>query len=53
MAVQVCRWFARCVRPAFAHVEHPILGPVPTCRECIARMGLADRIVSPEGSVQA
>lgn len=33
----VCEWFARCTNSTLLAVEHPILGPVPTCARC-ARM---------------
>lgn len=32
--VDVCRWFARCGRPAAGTTSHPVLGEVPTCDRC-------------------
>lgn len=49
-SAQLCEWFARCDRPAAALVAHPALPPVPACRDCIDRMGLADRILTTIGS---
>lgn len=40
-----CEWFLGCRRKAVALVAHP-RKPVPTCQECIDRMGLRDRIVA-------
>lgn len=33
----LCMWFANCERRAIVSVSHPILGEVPTCRQCAAR----------------
>jgi hypothetical protein len=33
---QMCEWFLLCDRPATVFVEHPIIGPVPTCAKCAA-----------------
>jgi hypothetical protein len=41
--VPVCAWFAACVRPAVYRVAHPVLGEVPTCAECVCRLGMHDR----------
>ena len=30
----VCGWFALCLNTADGYVPHPVLGPVPTCRDC-------------------
>jgi hypothetical protein len=35
----VCRWFAKCTRPAPQQVEHPTLGWVNICDECLAWLG--------------
>ena len=35
----VCGQFALCDRIADGYVEHPVLGPVPTCRRCAAKSG--------------
>lgn len=35
-----CEWFARCTRTAAGFVAHPIIGPVPTCAECAAKLDL-------------
>ena len=42
-----CEWFALCVRPAIGTLAHPILGPVPICRECSLRPELSTRPVVP------
>lgn len=36
----MCEWFALCTRPADGVVAHPILGDVPTCARCAAKLGL-------------
>ena len=36
----VCEWYARCTHAAVGVVEHPILGPVPTCARCAAKHDL-------------
>lgn len=36
----MCEWFLLCVRPAAGVVAHPVLGDVPTCRECADRLEL-------------
>lgn len=33
-----CGWFALCERPATTTRPHPILGDVPTCDRCAARV---------------
>jgi len=38
MAKLICRWFALCRREAVATEHHPILGEVPICRECAAKV---------------
>ena len=40
-----CEWFLGCRHKAVALVAHP-RKPVPTCQECIDRMGLRDKIVA-------
>lgn len=32
-----CEWFALCENPATGTIDHPILGPVPTCDRCAAK----------------
>ncbi len=29
-----CQWFALCTNEAVTYVEHPVIGPVPTCQRC-------------------
>lgn len=29
-----CQWYLLCDHAAVGHVEHPVLGRVPTCRRC-------------------
>lgn len=38
-----CNWFALCPNQADGYVEHPVLGKVPTCRDCAERFELALR----------
>ena len=40
MSSQLCEWFALCDRPADGVVSHPILGWVPTCQRCAAKLDL-------------
>lgn len=35
-----CEWFLLCTNPAAGFVEHPTLGPVPTCTRCATRFDL-------------
>ena len=35
---QLCAWFALCVRRATATRAHPILGAVPICTRCDAKV---------------
>jgi len=35
-----CQWFVTCGNLATAHVEHPVLGKVPTCARCAAKAAL-------------
>lgn len=37
--VQLCEWFALCVREAVTARPHPLLGPVPICALCDAKIG--------------
>lgn len=32
--VQLCEWFALCLKPATGTTPHPILVEVPTCDDC-------------------
>lgn len=34
----MCEWFALCIRKATTTRRHPILGDVPICAECDAKM---------------
>lgn len=36
----ICEWFARCENVADGVVSHPILGLVPTCSRCAAKLDL-------------
>lgn len=31
---QLCEWYAMCANVATLDVDHPILGPMPTCTRC-------------------
>lgn len=33
-----CAWFALCENPATTTEPHPILGPVPICQRCAAKL---------------
>lgn len=35
---QLCAWFALCARRATATRDHPVLGAVPICRQCDAKV---------------
>jgi hypothetical protein len=35
---EVCQWFALCDHPATQTRKHPILGNVPICDRCEAKM---------------
>jgi hypothetical protein len=37
---QLCEWFALCTNQAAGVVEHPVLGQVPTCQRCAAKLSL-------------
>ena len=39
----MCEWFALCDHPATLLVAHPILGDVPTCERCVAKLDLTPR----------
>jgi hypothetical protein len=48
-----CQWFALCDHEATVQVRHPVLGLVPTCDRCVARMGLqADVVADPAEASQ-
>jgi hypothetical protein len=34
----VCQWFALCTNNATTALPHPVLGSVPTCDHCAARV---------------
>lgn len=36
-----CQWFALCDNQATTTVAHPVLGDVPICARCLARLGIA------------
>lgn len=38
--MQFCEWFVKCIREAAGVVHHPVIGNVPTCRECADLLGL-------------
>lgn len=40
-----CQWFALCDHLATAQVRHPVLGLVPTCDRCVAKLGLTPESV--------
>lgn len=43
---RACELFLTCMRPAVHMVRHPILRDlVPTCTECVERLGLSDRVI--------
>ena len=38
-----CKWFMHCDNPAIARRSHPILGAVPICKRCKARIERIDK----------
>lgn len=38
MTAILCQWFALCIRAATTTREHPVLGAVPICSECDAKI---------------
>jgi hypothetical protein len=38
MTALLCMWFAYCTRTATTMRQHPVLGRVPICAECDAKM---------------
>jgi hypothetical protein len=38
-----CRWFLRCDRPAASTLPHPVLGAVPVCAVCLAKVARLSR----------
>jgi hypothetical protein len=42
--VYVCQWFALCTNLTDQCVSHPVLGDVPTCERCAAKLGLNRRL---------
>lgn len=47
----VCGWFALCGRPTDKAAAHPVLGIVPICSYCAARLGIVPeyQIDHPDG----
>ena len=35
-----CEWFALCDNPTSEAADHPVLGPVPICERCAAKLGI-------------
>lgn len=35
---ELCKWFALCDHPATSRQPHPILGEVPICNRCAAKL---------------
>ena len=38
--VVVCEWFARCTNLTSLAASHPVLGPVPICERCAAKLDI-------------
>jgi hypothetical protein len=36
----VCRYFAACGKPTLTATDHPVLGPIPICLGCAAKIDL-------------
>lgn len=34
LGLERCKYFLLCDQPAIKCIEHPLLGPVPTCQRC-------------------
>jgi len=45
---QLCEWFALCTNPATKTRPHPILGAVPICDRCDARIARLKRETGEE-----
>lgn len=45
ITVTGCRWLLACDGEPAHLVSHAVLGGVVTCARCVARFGLADRVV--------
>jgi hypothetical protein len=43
---ETCQWFLRCDRVADGTVDHPVLGPVPTCNRCAEVLSLSLEITN-------
>ena len=42
----ICEWFAKCANPTLTALDHPALGPVPTCARCAEQVGLTDQLLT-------
>lgn len=40
METWTCEWYALCTNQTTNAVDHPVLGPVPTCDRCAAKHDL-------------
>jgi len=45
-----CEWFVLCDEPAFALIEHPVLGDVPICRRCAQKLQILIECKPLEGA---